>query len=226
MNDLLKSNYLALRSDLKKPADSCIQIARLDAARGRPSRVRKPSRLSHGDVIRTRAKDGRKLTLVVSIQPDSDMGPPWEEHHGHGPVSEWTTATKTAGQMILNKDGRSKRYYDFQEACAIARRDGWGLSPEHKAELTAKLGRAPTGREIAARAAMLDFFRLQAWCDDSWSWIGVCLFELPRDQYNSPRDVADSPDWDNYKAGLWGIESDATDYHDEVARELLWEARA
>ena len=71
-------------------------------------------------------RNGR--TFKVTIDRD-DMGPPWEEHDGHGPVSDWTTRDKRPGEMVLHQDGRSRRYYDFAGAVVLARKDGWDTEP-------------------------------------------------------------------------------------------------
>lgn len=72
----------------------------------------------------------------VTVEHDADHDAPWDNEDGHGPVSEWTTRDKAPGELVLCEDGRSKRYYDFAEACRIARRDGWGFMP-HKLTIEA-----------------------------------------------------------------------------------------
>lgn len=69
------------------------------------------------------------FTITATIEHDSDTGAPWSEHDGHGPVTDWTIRAKRPGELILSTDGPHKRYYDFAEACRIARRDGWGWMP-------------------------------------------------------------------------------------------------
>lgn len=69
------------------------------------------------------------FTIRATIEHDSDTGAPWSEHDGHGPVSEWTTRAKRPGELVLCTSRGRKRYYDFAEACRIARRDGWGWMP-------------------------------------------------------------------------------------------------
>jgi hypothetical protein len=140
------------------------------------------------------------LTFTVRLQPDESMGPPWEEHDGHGPVSEWTTRGKRPGELVLSRDnwGRSKRYYDFAAACRMARAEGWDAKPYNTGH--------ETKRQQAAKAAMADFKRLQAWCEDHWCWCGVII---------TCEDLPGEP-----SASLWGIESDAGDYFREVAEEL------
>lgn len=69
------------------------------------------------------------FTLHATIEPDTEYGTPWDNEDGHGPVSDWTTRDKLPGELILSNDRSSKRFYDFAEACRMARRDGWGFLP-------------------------------------------------------------------------------------------------
>lgn len=149
------------------------------------------------------------LKFRVAIEPDGDMGPPWKEHEGHGPVSDWTSRDKRPGERVLNRDGRMYRYYDWAEAVRIAKRDEWGIGDAARTELARKLGREPTQREVTAAAVDADFDRLRAWCNDEWYWCGVVVTLL--DVNGRPTDREES---------LWGIESDSPDCHAEVAHEL------
>lgn len=199
------------------------------------------------DIDQTATAHG--FTLTAQIEHDSYHGAPWEECDGHGPVSEWTTRAKLPGELVLASDRQSKRYYDFADACRIARRDGWGFMP-HKLEIvpddpnrapyTACGGRVTAGpftaydpenfnraiasiyaqhratmtaRQYAAAAAMADFERLRAWCNDQWSYVGVIV-------------TASRNGIDLGRASLWGIESDAGDYLLTVANELADDAIA
>lgn len=192
------------------------------------------------------------VTFRARTEYDEYHGAPWDEEDGHGPVSDWTRRSKFPGELVLAKDRREYRYYDFQEACKIARRDGWGYLPgtlktekrpdgsfrawvetdrfadRDKAPLQAiaydinkaigdvyALHRATmTARQCAAAGAMADYDRLRRWCDDQWHYVGVIVESLDEDG-----EVIDS-------ASLWGIEDDAEDYLDEVARELAKEMLA
>lgn len=149
--------------------------------------------------------DGTKA--VARTERDDDMGPPWKEHDGHGPVSDWTTRNKRPGERLLHSDGGSKRYYDFAEAMRIAKRDGWGLGEKDMARLTHRLGRTPTKGEVTAAAVEQDFERLRGWCNDRWHWIGVIVKLEDADGRLIAQD------------SLWGIEGD-TDYWQEVAAEI------
>lgn len=153
------------------------------------------------DIDDTIERDG--FTLRARIEHDSDTGAPWEEH-GHGPVTDWTRRDKLPGELLLCNDGRQKRFYDFAEACRIARRDGWNAAP-YQVE-------GETPRQRAARAALADYKHLRGWCNDSWGWCGVVV-------------TASRAGVELGRASLWGIESDAG-YLVEVANELAGEAVA
>jgi hypothetical protein len=131
---------------------------------------------------------------------DSDTGAPWEAHEGHGPVSDWVGRDKRPGELVLSKDGNYTRYYNFQQACRIARKDGWNTKPYA----------FNTRRIQAAAAAYADYLHLKAWCDDNWWWCGI--------QVSLLRDTGES-------AAVWAIE-DALDgsaerYHEDIIRELI-----
>ena len=77
---------------------------------------------------------------VATIHRDDVQDSPWEREDGHGPVSDWRRRNyagrydKRGGELLLSDDGGSlyngsARFYDFAEACRIARRDGWGFAP-------------------------------------------------------------------------------------------------
>lgn len=211
--------YAANRATGMKAAVA-VKAARSDFARGRlPYRWTPAAKPGHGDVLRFRDATGTRRTAVVAIVNDDNMGAPWEEHDGHGPVSDWTSREKRPGELELCSDSRGgkKRYYDFAEACRIARRDGWNAEPYNVP--------GETPRMRATKAARADFERLQAWCNDQWRWIGVCLFELPHDgvERDAERIADKAPFGILNHAALWGIESDADACHGEVARELLSE---
>lgn len=189
----------------------------------------------------TFTRGGRALS--VSIESDDDSGAPWENEDGHGDVSDWTTRDKLPGEMVLSTDHGSKRFYDFAGACQLARRDGWGwlpgdiktakaadgswrawviprrfgdaekvaalqaTAPEINAairEVYARHRATMTARQYAAGAALVDFESLRDWCNDSWSYVGIV--------------VTDDATGDS--ESLWGIESDAGEYLQEVRDEL------
>jgi hypothetical protein len=137
--------------------------------------------------------DGARLK--IAIVPDDTIGAPWEEHDGHGVVSEWTTRDKRPGEMVLASDGRTRRFYDFAESAKIARREGWGVPREDE-----------TPRERARRAALADYRWLRGWCNDEWQWVGVVV-------------TLETPDDTSRESSLWGLESSGN-YWREVAAEL------
>ena len=111
------------------------------------------------------------LTAEIRVERADDMGPPWEEHEGHGEVSKWTSRDKRAGEWVLASDCGSHRYYDAAGAMKTARKYGWGISESDAAALAAKLGRTPTKGEICAAAVLADFEHLRDWCENRWEWL-------------------------------------------------------
>lgn len=150
--------------------------------------------------------------FVFTSEPDQEHSPPWKNDDGCGIVSAWRHIdTKRPGERVLNKDGGSVRFYDWQATMKKARKDGWGVSwesenrPEQLNEFKWKLWYAGlTVGEKAALAVEQDFQRMRAWCNDDWRYIGIIVTHV-----RTGRD-----------ASLWGIESDCLDYHREVAKQL------
>ena len=142
------------------------------------------------------------MQFRVTSYHDVCMGEPWREHDGHGIVSDWTTRSKSPGEMVLSKDRNSKRYYDFQESVKIARRDGWNTEPYNW----------PTKGAQAHAATMSDFEYIKGWCNNEWCWITIKV-ELLDDSGDL------IPDTEEY---LGGIESKG-DYWLEPAKDLAGE---
>lgn len=129
----------------------------------------------------TEEMDGYEIR--IDIHHDEDMGPPWEEHDGHGVVTDWQHRDEEPGELELCCDHGARRFYDLNETMKLAKRDGWGLSDEEKAKLAAKLGRKPTAKEIRVEAVRRDYEYLRAWCNDEWSWAGyITKIETPDGQ--------------------------------------------
>ncbi len=122
-------------------------------------------------------------TIRIQWHFDQDTGAPWEEHDGHGPVSDWTRRDRLPGERLLHSDHGSKRFYDYAEAIKIAKRDGWDAKPY----------KTDTKGEQAARAVEADFQWLRSWCNDGWHWCGYTV-EI---------------DGMKYDESLWGIDSDS-----------------
>lgn len=107
------------------------------------------------------------FTCTATLYADDHSSPPWKRDCGHGPVSNWTSRNKLAGEMVLSEDCGSKRFYDFKEACKTALADGWGVEG-------GKL-EGESAKQYATRAATHDFEVLKAWCNDEWHYYGVAV---------------------------------------------------
>lgn len=218
----VKEHYKALRTATGMTARNALERARIQARCGRPLANNAPDRFDmNGSIVRTRDASGKRMTLVVAVCDDHDHGTPWENEDGHGPVSEWTSRAKRAGELVLaegRRDG-TKRYYDFAAACREARRDGWGSEPFNI--------EGETPRQKAARAVMADYNRLRDWCRDEWRYIGVALFLLDDGTKCDPEAIANAePFGERQSVALWGIESDAGEYYREVVEQLTQQARS
>lgn len=142
------------------------------------------------------------FVLRVYIHQDEDMGPPWQEHDGHGKVSDWKSREdKQPGERPLSSDRGSYRFYNWAGAMKTAKADGWGLSDENKQELAKRKGkpveRLTTG-EITAEAVQRDFEYLQGWAQDEWHWSGYTT------EYS--RDAGET--WQDGEASVWGFDDE------------------
>ncbi len=139
-------------------------------------------------------------TFHFVTEPDPASPPPWSyPFASHDLVSALTTRDKRPGEHVLNTDHSDKRFYDFQAACKLARAEGWDAHPYNT-------DKRETPRQQAAKAALADFKRLKAWCDDEWYYIDLAVW------------CEDNPDVRHY---LGGIESDSGEEHIlECARDM------
>lgn len=142
------------------------------------------------------------LTFKVEIKQDNDSGKPWAECEGFGPVREAEKGyydrylTKKPGERVLHLGDRNcySWVYDWQGATALAKRDGWGVSPEHRPDNWDAL----TAKQQRGIAVQRDFDFLKAWCDEDWVWSGVCVTLLIEDEdgdlapYDGDLDLSDS----------------------------------
>ena len=142
-------------------------------------------------------------TYAARLERDETHSAPWIEECEHGPITGWERRDKAPGELVLVEDRGLACFYDFQEACRIARREGWNAKPYDVP--------GETKRQRAAKAARADYERMRQWCDDIWFYVGVIV--APVCPCCSEIDESES-------RSLWGIESDAGDYLQEVAREL------
>lgn len=146
--------------------------------------------------ITTQVAD-QEMTFSVEVHEDHENEAPWENEDGHGPVTGWVKRDKRPGELLLNSDRDSSRYYDFKEACKLALRDRWGCKD---------LDGTETKRQKAAKSAMADFYHLKAWCDNDWAYVGVEVTLLDSD--GNKTEVSES---------VWGVESI---YAQEKAKSL------
>lgn len=155
------------------------------------------------DCYATRDIEKNGKTYRVEFIFDSDMGAPWEEDDGYGIVSDWESRDKKPGEVVISEDRGAKRFYDIAATTRIAKRDGWGVSDTDTSKMTQA--------QITALAVLRDMERMRGWCNDAWHWCGVSVFPLSKDG-DELRSKTES---------LWGIESDAGDYFEEVISELI-----
>lgn len=144
-------------------------------------------------------------TFTCTMESDDDSDAPWDREEGHGPVHQrrrWEDGSgnpiKEPGELHLGNGW----FYDYQEACRIARRDGWDAKPYNTGQ--------ETKRQQAAKAARADYERLRDWCNDEWSYVG---FIVRLKHAVTGVELASS--------SLWGIESDCGSYGDTVCAELM-----
>lgn len=147
-------------------------------------------------------KIGEKtFNFRVEYIDDTDNGAPWENSDGQGVVSGWTTRPKRAGELELNRQGASRRYFDFSATCKKAREEQWDAPPYNTG--------GETKRQQAAKAARANYEYIRAWCKDEWRYVGVVVTLL--DDNGDATGVTDT---------LWGVETYG-DYHEIEAARLV-----
>ena len=137
------------------------------------------------------------VEVCIEYLDDSDSDPPWDNSDGHGPVRISRTVnytgrhTKRPGERPMNSPCRNQYQYlyDWQEACRLARKDGWNTEPYD----------APNQ---VARAVQADFDFLRGWINDDWRYVGVRV-TIPGTSFED---------------SLWGVET-YKDYHETCAKE-------
>lgn len=166
----------------------------------------------------------RGRTFKARIERDECMGEPWKEHDGHGVVSESRYSRDDAGNVskapserLLHEDHGWGLFYDIKASIALAKRDGWGCPHTEVFEVGGKRvvwgGHTSPGK-VAACAVEADYERLRRWCADDWCWVSVSVTLLNDDDEETETTETES---------LSGIESDAGEAFDEIARELAEE---
>lgn len=143
---------------------------------------------------------GKELTFRVKFERDDDAGYPWENSDGHGAVTGWESRDKRPGELVLNTDKGTERFYDFAGACKTALRDGWDAAPYNDG--------TETKRQQAAKAARADFEYLREWCANQWEYVGVIVTLLDDD--GEETEVTDA---------LWCVET-RDDDHKRTAQML------
>lgn len=94
-----------------------------------------------------------KHTFHVYVSPDDSGEAPWDNDCiFDGVVSDWTRDSKRPHQRVLCEDRGSKRYFDVKQYIAVAVSHG-------------------CTRKQAAEQLEASFKRLQAWCNDQWSYV-------------------------------------------------------
>lgn len=184
------------------------------------------SRLYNGDTF-----EYQGYTFKVEYNRDDDMQAPWEEHDGHGIVSDWTSRDKAPGERVLSEDRGSRRYYDVQASMRKARKEQWGpihcatcgqessseqgweayTKGTHATPMDHPFVRESAGKQ-AARAVEADYEYLRAWCHDEWEWTYAVVMLLD-----------DDGDETRETASLGGIDGDHGTYLTDVAYELAEE---
>jgi len=129
-------------------------------------------------------------SFLVRVENDASAEPPWEQSDQYGVVSAWVRRPRRPGELILNQDRGSFRYYDFRASVRKARKV-WGCPN-------------------AGHGARKDFERLRAWCQDHWHYIRLIV--VPLNFRGEPITELET--------AIWGIESDAGVYLAEAAQDL------
>lgn len=141
----------------------------------------------------------------VTLKQDDDNEVPWDRDDSRNIVTDFMSRdSKRPEYRPLYSDRGSVRYFDWNEAMKVAKRDGWWLPVDEIDKLVETLGRAPSKREVTAEAVRKTYERYKGWCNDEWTYVGVVVEDVESGQSES----------------LWGIESDDEDYLWEVAQDL------
>lgn len=170
-----------------------------------------------GEKIET-PRDAHGRFFRATIEQDTDMGAPWEEHDGHGTVRKSKDGRdKAPGERPLNQANRNEYtfFYDWQGAIKTAKEE-WGCP---HSTLESRLGIHRTVGEQAACAVQADFDFLRGYFNDDWTWVGIVV-SLHQELEGELIELHP------HLASLWGMDSlNVNDYLTGVANELLEEAR-
>jgi hypothetical protein len=140
----------------------------------------------------------------LEVFHDAHAPAPWEMSDGHGPVRQVNRRDPGRdGELYLSVPSYGAGWiYDMEEARRIAIRDKWGTADGNRdgESLTA----------YACRAAREDYKYLQAWVNNEWHYVGVCVTHEASGAHSS----------------VWGIESTDTDFYLTTANDLAHECIA
>lgn len=171
------------------------------------------------DKFDTTDAEGRKF--LVEITYDICMGPPEEEHDGHGVVCELDFAPDDEGALEdhldyafeedsprrleeiarfammerITNNGRRyayEKFYDVWATLEVARKDGWGSVPPD----------APDAAEQLMEVVRADMEYLRGWYQNDWCWVVVTVtpYDSELDQYGDPVLLED------YEQAIGGVE--------------------
>lgn len=144
-------------------------------------------------------------------EQDGDCRAPWDEHDGHGVIREVSLRyndhpEKHPGEVAIHKNHGTAWLYDVKATTALAKKDGWGLGDEAKAELVERLKREPTKKEITAEAVANDMEFCRKYLNDEICWWSVSCW------------AADKPDDIKYLGGI--LDESGAPYIEECAKDL------
>jgi len=105
-------------------------------------------------------------TFAVGYYYDNDSGAPWEDNDGHGKMRLKKNIPKRPGERPMRADNGDTWFYDWQEACQRARKDGWGHGGIHA-------------------AVQADFDYIKGYLDGFWWYCGVEVVMTLRPEYTT-----------------------------------------
>lgn len=154
------------------------------------------------------------FTFRVEWCADDDHGAPWDEDDCHGGVVKrrYRSDKKPGERRMGGRHNHHDYYYDWQGTMQRAIKDGWSTREMRDNPLRPD-GKPWTRGQIAEAAVQKDFERLSGWLADDWHYCGIVVTLC----------VWNDDEWEETGVhhSLWGLESDADDYHQEVIRDLV-----
>lgn len=178
--------------------------------------------MAHRDAFHTEEWDSSDCedippgyTVRVEFTPDDCSSLPWQEFEGHGEIrtvyARYGHPEKKPGELVIHEERGTHWLYDVQGVISKATREGWGLQPEEVAKLAEKLKRAPTKREIIARAVELDAEYCAGWLDGRYSWAVCWATVLDPEGREVSSYCLGGVEWDAYGPNTYATEDTARD---------------